>query len=469
MFKKIGAVLLTALLCTSLCVSPALAEVSVPPENGEIYFNGLDLKATTFRQYGECCLPIRTLFEAMGYKVTWSRDGNGEQITVSVPGGGVQDVKTFDVTTPRYYDNGRLLPEDIYLFTDLSDGRYYISPDLACELFPLSVRIDGNRVLVDTIAQSGAKIEPQSLENNAAYLTQTASYPAVLGLDGANAQSAINEAFEAAAKTSFQTGQNNEAELSAHRKSGVSFPNTASKLSYHAKYNQNGLLSVDLVDEQYVGGATHSILTQTGMTFDLSSGKKLVLADLMADWPGAKKAINAWIEACIPPHSTVESFTSIADDQSYTLTNSGVSIQFQQYEYFPGSYGLVSMNVPYSELKVYLKPAYSFLSNLPVTLDSTRANELTAGQTANLVLAANATTGYNWHLTSSDPKVVSAIADYYVTDQTDTGLAGRAAVGDVFVLQAVGKGVATVTMRYYRDWEGAESTSQTATYQITVK
>lgn len=469
MFKKFGTALLAALLCTSLCVSPALAEGSVPPENGEIYFNGLDLKATAFRQYGECCLPIRALFEAMGYRVTWSRNGNSEQVTVSAQDGSVQDVKTFDVTTPRYYDNGRLLPENIYLFTDLSDGHYYISPDLACELFPLSVRIDGNRVLVDTVSQSGAKIEPQSSKNNAAHLTQTASYPAVSGLGDVNAQSVINKVFEDAAKASFQIGQNNEDELSAHRKNGVSFPDTTSKLSYHAKYNQNGLLSVDLVDEQYVGGATHSILKQTGMTFDLSSGKKLPLSDLMSDWPGAKKVINTWIDDCIPPHSTVESFASIADDQSYTLTNSGVSIQFQQYEYFPGSYGLVSMNVPYSELKAYLKPAYSFLANVPVSLDSTKTNELTAGQTANLVLATNATTGYSWHLTSSNTKVVSAIADYYVTDQTDAGLAGRAAAGNIFVLQAVGKGVATVTMQDYRDWEGTESTTRAVTYQITVK
>jgi len=469
MFRKMGTALLAALLCTALCVSPALAETSIPPENGEIYFNGLDLKTTAFRQYGVCCLPIRALFEAMGYEVTWFRDSKDERVIVSRQDGSIRDIKTIDITNRRYYDNERLLPEDIYLFMDLSDDRYYISPDLASELLPLSARVDGNRILVDTVAQSGVKIEPKSLKSSAAYLTQTANYPAVSGLSDTNAQSAINGAFEAAAKASFQTGQNNEAELSAHRKSGESFPNTTSNLSYHAKYNQNGLLSVDLVDEQYVGRATHSILTQTGMTFDLSSGKRLALADLMADWPGAKKAINTWIDDRIPPHSTVESFVSIADDQSYTLTNSGVSVQFQQYEYFPSSYGLVSINVPYSELKAYLKPAYSFLANVSVTLDSAKTNELTVGQTANFVLKANATTGYSWHLTSSGPKVVSAIADYYVVDQTDAGLAGRAAVGDVFLLKANAIGTATLTMQYYRDWEGVGADTQTVVYNVTVK
>ena len=468
MLKKVGAALLAASLCASFCALPVTAAPAEKAANPEVSFNGLDLKTTAITSDGELCLPIRALFEAMGYEVNWSREKGVEQVTVSVPDDSVTDVKTFNITTGEAADNGHALDSDSASFVTRSGGSLYISSALASALFPVSVRSASGSLLVDTVAQNSVKIENKTLSNKAAHLTQSADYPVVSGLTNAAAQSAVNAALKAAVDKSFKNGQDNEASNAEVRKTDPSFPDSGTGFDYSVVYNQNGLLSFLLDEYQYAGGA-HGGVVRTAMTFDLATGKEVSAPSLFADWAGAKKVINAAVSSRIVSGTTIADFASVADDDCIFPTNNGLSVCFQQYEYFPYAAGLVRYTIPWSSLKASLAPAYAALAAAPATLDAGKTTELTVGQTASFVLPSNGTTGYSWHLTSSDSKVVSAVGDYYVTNPASAGLAGAGALGEIFVVKAAAKGTATVTMQNYRDWEGAGKAAETVTYKITVK
>jgi hypothetical protein len=55
-------------------------------------------------------------------------------------------------------------------------------------------------------------------------------------------------------------------------------------------------------------------------------------------------------------------FVSIAENQSYYLDNTGVSVYFQQYEYFPYAAGIQHFTADYSQLKEMLIPELSTLA-----------------------------------------------------------------------------------------------------------
>ena len=467
MFKKVSAVLLAASLCASVCALPVTAAPTETAAKPELVFNGLDLQTSAVTIDGTTCLPIRALFEAMGCEVSWSREQGEEKVSVSIPDDSVTDVKTFDITTGEIFDNGRSIDTDSTLFAARSGSSLYASADLVSVLFPLSVRSEAGRVLVDTVAENSLKVENKTLSNKASHLTQSANYPVVSGLTNAAAQAAINTTLKAAAEQSFKNGQAGEAENTDARKTDPTLPDSETDFSYAVVYNQNGLLSFLLDEYQYQGGA-HGSTIRSAKTFDIATGKELSAGTLFSDWAGAKKVLNAAVSSGIAVGSTIADFSSVADDDCICPTNSGLRVCFQQYQYFPYAAGIVCCTIPWSALKTYLAPVYSALAAVPAALDAGRTNVLTVGQTAASVLPSNATTGYSWHLTSSDEKVVSALSDYYVNNPASAELAGAPALGEVFVLKANGKGTATVTLKYYRGWEGAASADRTVSYKITV-
>lgn len=468
MFKKLGAALLAASLCVSVCALPAAAAQTQKAAVPTVSLNGLTLPGSTTISVGsETCLPIRALFEAMGYEVNWSRENDIEQVSVSAADDSITDVKTFNVTTGECTDNGSSRDLDAGQFLSRSEGRLYISTDLVSALYPLAVRTGSAGTSVDTVAENSLTLKRTTLANKAAHLEQSASYPVVSGLTNAAAQTAINAALKAAVEQSFKNGQDAEANNSDARKSGENLPDSETKFSGSVVYNQNGLLTVCFDEYQYMGGA-HGTTTRSAKTFDLITGKELAVSALFSDWAGAKKILNAYIGSRFDPASAIAAFSSLTDDDCIFPTNNGLTVCFQEYEYFPYAAGIVRYTIPWSELKASLAPAYTVLAAVPAALDAAKTNALTVGQTANFVLTSNATTGYSWHLSSSDEKVVSALADYYVVDQANAGLAGRGAVGETFTVRANAKGTATLTLKYYRDWEGAGSAAETVTYKITV-
>lgn len=97
----------------------------------------------------------------------------------------------------------------------------------------------------------------------------------------------------------------------------------------------------------------------------------------------------------------------------------------------------------------------------------TREATLAVGDTLQVSLGTNPSTGYQWasDMTISDPDVLTQTGhEVLAAAQDRPGAAGRA----VWALQATGRGTTTVSTRYGQPWEGGEKGSWTFTATVTV-
>lgn len=128
--------------------------------------------------------------------------------------------------------------------------------------------------------------------------------------------------------------------------------------NYKIAYQQGDVLSVVLWDYQYYGGA-HGSTRQITHTFDLKTGAEYTLADLMKADSGYVSYISDTIKQDIVKagmeDAQLTKFESIAGNQSYYLSDEGLVIYFQQYEYFPYAAGIMEYTIPYADLNQYLK------------------------------------------------------------------------------------------------------------------
>ncbi len=97
----------------------------------------------------------------------------------------------------------------------------------------------------------------------------------------------------------------------------------------------------------------------------------------------------------------------------------------------------------------------------------TREVTLKVGDTLQVSLGSNPSTGYQWEsdMRISDDTVIAQTGHEVIAPSNGRpGAAGNA----VWALQAVGPGTATVSTRYSRPWEGGEQGTWTFTAAVTV-
>ena len=90
-----------------------------------------------------------------------------------------------------------------------------------------------------------------------------------------------------------------------------------------------------------------------------------------------------------------------------------------------------------------------------------QAKDLAVGETYELALESNGTTGYQW-LVECDENFLEIIDRRFEVDSDLLGAAGK----QVFVLRAVGAGTVDVVFSYQRPWEGEVLKSETYTFNI---
>lgn len=90
-----------------------------------------------------------------------------------------------------------------------------------------------------------------------------------------------------------------------------------------------------------------------------------------------------------------------------------------------------------------------------ITLTETNAAqtaEIKLGNIIKIKLKANATTGYNWHYTLSEPNAFKILSESYTTDKHPQGMVGAGGY-HIYQVKPLKKGLFTITARYYRPWE----------------
>lgn len=419
-------------------------------------------------------LPVRSVCEALGYEVTWQNQNGVKTVAVQKDA----DSVVLDLTNQQIQDNGHryYAPGGPEGGIELMDGRTYLDSALFDPLFAVCSKYDAkeNRVALQRIYENGLTIATEKTESQENLLKLTLQYPQISGLPDAKVQDSINSVMKQAALNAEAEGRKNAEDMKHWIADGYTGGVTQCEtyFDYAIEYNQNGLLSIVFKNYQYAGGA-HGSTIQSSYTFDLATGKDLSLADLMTSGSGYNASINAAIrteiDSRIQSGGLVEfdpGFTDIGNDPPYYVSNSGLVFYFQQYEYFPYAAGIQEFNIPYNSLKSMLKPEYRFFYSAPVMLDAEKTNPLSVGDIGRVTLAGNPTTGYTWHCEISDQAVMTQVSGSYTADEAN-GLVG---VGGTYLwsFKAQKAGNATITFRYYRDWEGPQAAAQTVAYKITV-
>ena len=97
----------------------------------------------------------------------------------------------------------------------------------------------------------------------------------------------------------------------------------------------------------------------------------------------------------------------------------------------------------------------------------TRDVSLAVGDTLQISLGSNASTGYRWNpdLTISNTAVLAQAGHEVITP---SGAPPGAPGSEVWALQATGPGTATVTGSYSQPWSGGEKDTWTFTAKVTV-
>lgn len=92
--------------------------------------------------------------------------------------------------------------------------------------------------------------------------------------------------------------------------------------------------------------------------------------------------------------------------------------------------------------------------------------EVPAGETFDIVIEANITTGYEWRLTEPlDETVVQFVDQEYVSEQSGaTGAGGH----DIWTFQAIAPGTTEIVLGYYPP-DGSDTPQEITTFTIVVE
>jgi inhibitor of cysteine peptidase len=92
------------------------------------------------------------------------------------------------------------------------------------------------------------------------------------------------------------------------------------------------------------------------------------------------------------------------------------------------------------------------------------------GDTLAVLLAENATTGYRWH-PDEIGELLELVSDGYRTTADDVAEEQRVGRGGTreFRLVATGAGLATLSFKHWREWEGDPSVTERVSYVLDVR
>lgn len=212
-------------------------------------------------------------------------------------------------------------------------------------------------VLFIVPAGAAGSLRVQEMKNSVSsdQLKYECSFPRLSGLNDDMTEQKLNVRFKEMAVTSQKT-----AEFAARKLSGTGAV-VNGNYHYLVKRNENGILSLCFVDTLQAGGA-NSMTIETAVSIDTVSGKVYKLSDLFlekADYIGMISAeVKKQMKQKNLEKDMLSDFKEIKRNQDFYLTNDALVVFFQQYEYFPHSYGIQEFAIPLKSLDGILKPDY---------------------------------------------------------------------------------------------------------------
>jgi len=129
-------------------------------------------------------------------------------------------------------------------------------------------------------------------------------------------------------------------------------PNTTMWASYEVKTNERGILSINLVNDAYSGGA-HGLTVMQGLTFDINTGMKYELKDLFKPNSNYQIILSDIVKKQIKARNIflLGSFIGIKPNQDFYLADKALVLYFQLYELTSYAFGFPSFPISVYEIE----------------------------------------------------------------------------------------------------------------------
>lgn len=141
---------------------------------------------------------------------------------------------------------------------------------------------------------------------------------------------------------------------------GLVQPNYSGLTTFQVQLNRSGLLSLTLHEMEYAKHAAHPMTIRRAYTFDTRTGTVISLSDLFRPDTDYKERLSGVVRARLAKGDIplLAPFTGIPDTQEYYLTDEGLVLYYQLYEYAPYAWGFLEFTCSYADIADILKPEY---------------------------------------------------------------------------------------------------------------
>lgn len=431
MIKKI--IVSIAIILPIVCFAAGSASAA-EYSSYSVELNDVKLDASTYVEGETLYLPLRAVSETLGYTVGWS----GKDHTVTLTSAEDNMLISFDTFSMTEGDH------QCYIDNQIINGMAYMSEDFFNDSMGLKVTYDNpDRIIsLESVTGNEITIKTEQEKSRADKINISLQYPQISGLKSQVVEDRINSVFKQEATAAKQEGLENAKNYSEDT-AGYKFE---TYFNYRIKYNQNNLLSVVFLNYQYTGGVQGNT-SQTAFTYDLQTGKKCSLVDLIKAGFSYSVPFNNLANGEL---NTIATSSGIFADQAYYLDNSGVTVYSKPYGYVPHA----------PEIQPPITPNY-----LGLLLKDGVKNTFNVGDISSVILKGNPTTGYTWQYIIDDESIIKMDSESSVLDSDLTG------AGSSFSwnFKALKVGETKITFKYYRVWEGEATAIQTVEYLIKVE
>lgn len=313
--------------------------------------NGRDIETPARIFEGELYLPLRAVAEELGFNVGWLEQER--KITLTQTGKDIslnlEDLNAAVDGHEGFVRGGHRMVE----------GRTYLPQGFFNDILGLKVTWDraAKSAALQSVRENAITIGTKKEVAETDKWKLNIQYPEIQGLEDGEVQDKINSVFARLAADAKNSGSE-AAKIMAAEELLPDYFKAETYFNYQVKYNRSGLLSIVFSDYQYSGGA-HGLTVQKAYTFDLKTGEQYLLKDIFTEGSGYVSLITGDVKRQMAEREMTETlvpFEAIREDQDFYLSNNGVVVYFQAYEYYPYAYGIPEFAVDFSSMNEILLP-----------------------------------------------------------------------------------------------------------------
>lgn len=213
------------------------------------------------------------------------------------------------------------------------------------------------------ISTNNIKVQDKKINESKEYIKANLLYPMLSGIENTSVQENINNSIESDimefkkqmdldAREGWQKAKDENKAFDPYIISTV----------YEITYNQNDIVSISIIYNEYVNKRNYFI--RTSYNFNIKTGKSLSIGSLFKEGIDYQNIINNQIRAEILKNpqkyrpETIKDFEGIAKDQPFYLQNGNIVIYFGFHQIATSGADIPVITIPFSAFGNSINPKF---------------------------------------------------------------------------------------------------------------